>query len=180
MVEEIRPLSGGAFHVLSPALIDSLRSSKYTYLTTYGRSGRSGTVRPTGKSTGSWSPSGWAAASERASPVRPACSSRSFPPTDVPSRHPSRAEFACGGCARCDTFSRRLRLCRARGSVQLPVIKITRVGREIASILPAEPEDRCLRKAAELLRPKVHSIELCLIGSVTANGSRTIAASETL
>ena len=64
--------------------------------------------------------------------------------------------------------------------VQLPVIKITRVGREIASILPAEPEDRCLRKAAELLRPKVHSIELCLIGSVTANGSRTIAASETL
>jgi Protein of unknown function (DUF2806) len=44
--------------------------------------------------------------------------------------------------------------------IQLPIIRITRAGREIASILPREPDDRALRAVARVLRPDVQHIEL--------------------
>lgn len=47
--------------------------------------------------------------------------------------------------------------------LRLPIILITRVGREIASILPIENEDASLRAVAEILEKNAESMELCSI-----------------
>jgi hypothetical protein len=47
--------------------------------------------------------------------------------------------------------------------IQVPIILITRVGREIASILPTEADEAPLRKVAQTLRQEGRVIELCKI-----------------
>jgi hypothetical protein len=58
-------------------------------------------------------------------------------------------------------------------AVRVPLIRITRVGREIASILPQEPDDIALRTVAELLLPNVEQMELCRITPQTSDGNVT-------
>jgi hypothetical protein len=56
-------------------------------------------------------------------------------------------------------------------SIRLNVIRITRVGREIASILPAEHECVALRAVADAIQDSAESIELCLVTQRNLDGS---------
>ena len=51
-------------------------------------------------------------------------------------------------------------------SSRLPIIRITRVGREIASILPVPTSTEVLEGVADSLSEKAESISLCLLQSV--------------
>lgn len=54
-------------------------------------------------------------------------------------------------------------------SERLPIIKITRAGREICSIFPEEGDDIFLRAAAEAIADSCETIELCLLDETARN-----------
>ena len=55
-------------------------------------------------------------------------------------------------------------------SLRINFINLTRVGKEIASILPEEREDIALRAVAEGLSAKVESMQLCTVVRRQPNG----------
>lgn len=62
----------------------------------------------------------------------------------------------------------------ARGTAglnfRIPLIKISRSGREILSILPKESSDVCLRRIADIAAPASNTVELALYQSTTPDG----------